>query len=130
MPIPPRCASEARALRSRGCYYDPMIRDDYFERMIKELGSTIARAMGLESEGKHAAAIQEIDSCYRALGMDRSMVGRLDSNTLASMLGAAKSEALADVLDADATLLMNEGREAAADSRKREALALRQVAAR
>ncbi len=107
-----------------------MIREDYVERMIKELASAVARIMGLVSDGERTAATRELDACYRALGVDRNMITRLDTNTLARMLGAAKSEALAGVLEAEASLSMSDGREGDAASKKRDAAALRQVFAR
>jgi hypothetical protein len=107
-----------------------VIRQDYIERMIEQLAAAIARIAGLASEGKYEDAARELDGCYRSLGVTRHMLERLDAPTLAAMLGGSRAEAVARVLDAEATLARSQGKDAEEGAKSRVAAALRRAVAR
>jgi hypothetical protein len=106
-----------------------VIRQDYIERLIEQLATLGARILGLADAGKHEAARQELDSCYRSLGVTREMIDRLDIATLVAMLGASKAAAVATVIEAEAGLARSQGREADARAETVTAEALRRASA-
>ncbi len=98
--------------------------------MIEQLATALARIAGLVVEGKHEEAAREVDGCYRSLGVTRDMIARLDPATLAAMFGPGRADAVARVLDAEAGVLRAQGRNADADSKSRDAEALRRAVGR
>lgn len=82
-----------------------MIREDFLERMIRQIAETIAAAMGLAREGKVEEAIESIEAAYRTyLGMPKDMVDRLDAATVVATFGAQKAIVIAALLDGEAKL--------------------------
>jgi hypothetical protein len=82
-----------------------MLREDFVMRMIRQLAEVIARIAGFTREGKHDDAAAALEEAYRShLGMPKSMVDRLDAETVARTLGAEKSMIVAALLDAEATM--------------------------
>ena len=81
-----------------------MQRDDYFERMVQQIAAIVARALGLATHGQLEEAQRELDGAWTSVvGMRRSDVMRLDTDTLRSLLGS-KVAAAAQLLDAQAEL--------------------------
>jgi hypothetical protein len=107
-----------------------VIRQDYIERLIEQLATLTARILGLAAAGKDDEARQELDGCYRSLGVTRAMIDRLDAGTLVAMLGANKATAVATVVEAEAALARSQGRDADARARSADADALRRASAR
>jgi hypothetical protein len=78
---------------------------DYLERMIRQIAEVLARISGFTAEGKYDEAERELDGVWSAaLGIRRKDVTRLDDTTLRVMLGPAKLEHAAALLDAEADL--------------------------
>jgi hypothetical protein len=107
-----------------------VIRQDYIERLIQQLATLSARILDLGAAGKHEEARQELDGCYRSLGVTRDMINRLDVSTLVAMLGASKTAAVATVVEAEAALARSQGREADARAKAANAEALRRASGR
>jgi hypothetical protein len=107
-----------------------VIRQDYFERMIEQLAAAIARVAGLVAGRKYQDAGREVEGCYRTIGITRDMLVRLSPETIGAMFGPGKGDAVARVLDAEADLLRAQGRGAEAQSKKRDAAALRRAVGR
>jgi len=94
-----------------------MIRRDYLERMIQQLGDALARAVGLAKAGKHDEATREIDTLYdRHIGIV----------SVRSMVGNEKLAALVLLLETEAELRRTKGDTAGAEACERRALALRE----
>lgn len=103
-----------------------MIRRDYIERMIQELGDALARAVGLARGGQHAEAERELDALYdRHVGMPRRMIERLELVSLGAMLGNDKVAALVLLLETEAELRRLKGDVGGAEACERRALTLR-----
>lgn len=82
-----------------------MIREDFLIRMIKQLAEVIARIMGLVKEAKYDEATAALEDAYRSfVGMPRSMLDRLDPETVVRTVGAEKAMIIAALLDAEATM--------------------------
>jgi hypothetical protein len=91
-----------------------MQRQDYVERMIRQIAEAIGRALGFTQSGQHDDAQRELDGAWAsAIGMRRGDVTRLDEATLRALLGA-KARAASMLLDAQADLDVARGEEAAA----------------
>lgn len=96
------------------------------ERMIKQLGDALSRALGLAKAGQHDEATRAIDVLYaRHIGTPRSMLTRLELGTVRSMMGPDKLAALILLLETEAELRRTKGDEAGADECARRAAALR-----
>lgn len=107
-------------------YNDGMLRRDYLERMIQQLGDALARAVGLAKAGKHDEASREIDALYdRHIGMPRRMLERLELVSVRSMLATDKLAALVLLLESEAELRRTKGDAPGAEACERRALALR-----
>ena len=92
---------------------------DYLERMIRQIAEVLARIGGFTAEGKYDEAERELDGVWStALGIRRKDVTRLDDGTLRMMLGPAKLEHAATLLDAEADLATARG-DAAKEARLR-----------
>ncbi len=82
-----------------------MFREDFLVRMIKQLAELIGRLAGFTKEGKHDEAAAALEDAYRSyIGMPKSMIARLDPETVASTVGTEKSMVVAALLDAEATM--------------------------
>ncbi len=82
-----------------------MIRQDFLERMIRQIADAIGAALRLAREGKHEEAFQSIEDAYRTyLGMPKPMVDRLDPATVVSTFGPEKAIVIAALLDGEAKL--------------------------
>ena len=82
-----------------------MIRQDFLERMIRQIAETIAAALRLAKEGKHEQAITSVEDAYRTyLGMPKTMVDRLDPATVVSTFGPEKAIVIAALLDGEAKI--------------------------
>lgn len=104
-----------------------MIRRDYLERMIQQLGDALARAVGLAKAGQHEDATRELDTLYdRHIGMPRRMLERLELVSVRSMVGTDKLAALVLLLETEAELRRTKGDTAGAEACERRALALRE----
>ncbi|MGC4000129.1 MAG: hypothetical protein QM767_22915 [Anaeromyxobacter sp.] len=63
------------------------IRKDYILRMIEELATAVARAMGFRRQGLLDEAIRVVEEASRSVvGMDLELAGAVDAATLAGML--------------------------------------------
>lgn len=99
---------------------------DYLERMIRQIAEVIARVAGFTAEGKYDEAEKELDGVWSgALGIRRKDVQRLDDGTLRVMLGPAKLEHAASLLEAEAKLAAAQGDAPRARDLERRAAALR-----
>ena len=82
-----------------------MIRDDFLMRMIRQLAEVIARITGLAKSGRsHEAERALEEACGTFVGMPKSMIDRLDPETIAKTFGPEKAMVIAALLDAEATL--------------------------
>lgn len=97
-----------------------MIKRDYLERLIEELASVAARALGFAKAGETNKARNELDDFYPQVGVPALVLDRLDPTTIRMMSGD-KVGALVKLLEADAELSDLLGDDTRA--RKRRALA-------
>jgi hypothetical protein len=97
-----------------------MIKRDYLESLIEELGALAAKALGLAKAERHDDARRELDNGYQQLGLSALVIDRLDAGSVRVMAGD-KIEPLTHLLEADATIASMAGDEARA--RRRRALA-------
>ena len=88
-----------------------MLREDYLERMIRQLAEAIARIAGWTANGKLEDAIRETDRAWdELLDVPRDLVDRLDGPTLAQLLGEpAKMRVAAELLAAEARVHQAKG---------------------
>ncbi|CAN5331214.1 hypothetical protein BH09MYX1_BH09MYX1_30320 [soil metagenome] len=99
---------------------------DYLERMIRQIAEVIARVGGFTGEGKWEEAEKELDGVWSgSLGVRRKDVTRLDDATLRAMLGPAKLEHAAALLDSEAALADARGDTKRATSLRARAQSLR-----
>ena len=95
-----------------------MIKDDFLMRMIRQLAEVIARIAGLAKEGRsHEAERALEEACGSFVGMPKSMIDKLDPETIAKTFGPEKAMVIAALLDAEASL----GKSDAASRRERAA---------
>jgi hypothetical protein len=81
-----------------------MFHEDYVMRMVRQFAQAIARILRLRQEGQHQAALDEAGKLYDELfTIPREVVDRVDTPTMASLLGRA------DKMRAAATLFWEEG---------------------
>jgi len=97
---------------------------DYIERLIAQIAAFLARIVGATRDGDLQAAEQTLDEAWRALGMRRGDVMRLDDATLRMLLGA-KTPLAADLLDAQAAVEEARANIQLADDLRRRATQLR-----
>ena len=98
---------------------------DYLERMIRQIAEVVARISGFTAEGKYDEAERELDGVWStALGVRRRDLTRLDDATLRMMLGPAKLEHAATLLDAEAEVAATRGDPARATRLRAQAKAL------
>jgi len=88
-----------------------VLRDDYIERMIRQLAEAIARIAGWTANGKLEEAIRETDRAWEELlDVPRDLVERLDGPTLAQLLGEpAKMRVAGELLAAEARVHQAKG---------------------
>ena len=88
-----------------------MLRDDYIERMIRQLAEAIARIAGWTANGRLEEAIREADRAWEELlDVPRDLVERLDGPTLAQLLGEpAKMRVAGELLAAEARVHQAKG---------------------
>jgi len=88
-----------------------VLREDYLERMIRQLAEAIARIAGWTANGKLEDAIRETDRAWdELLDVPRDLVDRLDGPTLAQLLGEpAKMRVAAELLAAEARVHQAKG---------------------
>ncbi len=101
-----------------------MQRQDYIERMIRQIAEFVARATGLAHDGRSAEAEQELDAAWASLGLRRADAQRLDDATLRLLLGA-KATLAANLFEAQADLEHARSRDAVAEALRGRAAALR-----
>ncbi len=64
-----------------------MLREDYLERMIRQLAQALARILGLRRRGETEAALEELDGAVAAVaGLDPRAVEASDPALLAALL--------------------------------------------
>ena len=81
------------------------LEDDYLVRAIRKLIEAIARIAGLRKEGALDEAQAAVEDAYRALGVGRATVGRLDAASVALLLGSRdKLAAMARLVDEESEL--------------------------
>ncbi len=81
-----------------------MQREDYIERMIRQVAETVANALGIAKSGDVARAQEELRRAWtNAVGLRREDVMRLDAATLRVLLGN-KRELAVTLLEAEAAL--------------------------
>ena len=103
-----------------------MLKRDYLERMIEQLGDALARASARAKAGEKAEAERDLDGLYdRTLGMPRRMLGQLDLGSVRALLGGEKLAALVLLLEAEAELRRLDGDESKAAALEKRATALR-----
>lgn len=103
-----------------------MIRDDFLMRQLKKLAELLAALLGFAKEGKLDEAWAGIDRAWLSyVGMRRSMVDRLEVNSLVTVLGPDKARMAMLLLQSEAGILAAQGQ----DGRERLARAakLREV---
>ncbi|MFT3693102.1 MAG: hypothetical protein QM831_08165 [Kofleriaceae bacterium] len=88
-----------------------MLRDDYLNRMIRQLAEFLARISGAASAGKTESALDEASRAWQdLLDVPRDLVDRLDGPTLARLLAdPAKMRAGAELLAAEARVHRQKG---------------------
>jgi len=81
-----------------------VLRDDYIERMIRQLAEATARIAGWTANGKLEEAIRESDRAWsELLDVPRDLVERLDGPTLAQLLAEpARMRIAGELLAAEA----------------------------
>ncbi len=66
-----------------------MLREDYLERMIRQLAQALARILGLRRRGETQAALEELDGAVATVaGLDPRAVEASDPAVLAALLRA------------------------------------------
>lgn len=92
-----------------------MQREDYIERMIRQVAEAVAHALGVARGGDVARAQDEIRQTWvSAVGLRWEDAKRLDASTLRALLGAKRElalkllEAQAELGDRDAARLLAE----------------------
>jgi hypothetical protein len=103
-----------------------VIRDDWFLRQLHAAIEAIARAFTNLAAGDVELAETDIEDAYAVLlGPNRPLLGVVDTETLARLLGSPDAvRALARASDADAALRRTTGDEAGAGRCAERALAL------
>jgi len=89
-----------------------MLQRDYLMRMIEQFVQAIGRMLGLAKSGRFDEARTELDAAYASLGVSRRMVDRLDDASLRLLIGEEKLRVLVMLLEAEAELLVLEGKTA------------------
>jgi Lon protease-like protein len=80
-------------------------RRDYLQRLIEQIADAVARVMRLKTE-QPAEAVREADGAVaRLTGLPLSMLLKLGSNGVASLLGAEKTKVALPLLEATAQAL-------------------------
>jgi hypothetical protein len=101
------------------------LEDDYLVRTIKKLVEAIARIAGLRKEGALDEAQAAVEDAYRALGVGRATVGRLDPASVALLLGSRdKLAAMVRLVDEESELARALGDTTRADRLAAKARAL------
>lgn len=80
-----------------------MQREDYLERMIRQMGEAIAHLLGVAKAGQAAQAQQAIDRLWDSVGLQRAFVTQLDPGSARMLLGAKVPLAL-QLLEAEVAL--------------------------
>ncbi len=76
---------------------------DYIDRLIRQIAEFVARIVGAARNGQPEEAERALDAAWRALGLRRQDVMRVDDATLRALLGA-KAQLGAELFDAEAAL--------------------------
>ena len=96
-----------------------MIRQDYIKRLIEQVGTAIANALGRTGAGQTEEAQERLNNAYSELGIVRGFFD-LTPKSLRMMLGnAERAHAVAELCRLEAMLLARQGNAAAAAQRER-----------
>ena len=103
----------------------PMIRKDYFLKVLQQLTQVIARALQLSHSGNAKAALELLDEQYQKQLQEQSeiLAGRSVA-ALASQYDEGQLTLLADLLTAEGEILLDAAKAKAARVRLSKALAL------
>lgn len=84
---------------------------DYFLRLLEQIGAAIRRAMGLRDSGDHAAALEELRAAaVELLGPTGEFADKVDAQTALNIVGDPRRLALwARLLAAESELLRDAG---------------------
>ncbi len=104
---------------------------DYFLRLLEQVGAAIRRAMGLRDSGEHTGAIEEIrNAAAELLGPAGQLAGQVDTQTALHIIGDARRLALwARLLGAESQILRDAGDSEAAERMRQRALEIARGAA-
>lgn len=98
---------------------------DYFEKMIEQIATSVAKVAGLARDAKLEEAQVELDSAWSmGLNFKRADANRLDDTTLKMLLGP-KATLVASLFDAEANIEDARGDAAKAAKLRARALSLR-----
>jgi hypothetical protein len=103
-----------------------VLREDYLERMIRQLAQALARVLGLRRRGETEAALQELEAAMAAVaGLDPRAVEASDPAVLAALLREpARLSALGRLLAERAGLEDDRGQPERAAATRARALSL------